>query len=167
MSILHLLLTTELLLYSLLNIVVSFDYLYVYDNEPSGKSNNQKSSSSVIFYFSLLLSIVIILFLLFTFNLASKLNVLLFIFFLIFCVNHLIKIYKSPNPLQKYDFNQTSIIGVFAFFFGSIDSSGVYYSVHTYCSHLENQNIHDFILVMAIFFFLSYIFFLSWHLYQR
>lgn len=131
MFILHLVLTTELLLYSLLNIFVSFDYLYVYDNESSDKSNNRKSSSSsVVFCFSFLLSIVIILLLLYTFNLANKLNVLLFIFFLIFCVNHLIKIYESPNPLQKYDFNQTSIIGMFAFLFGAIDSSGVYYSIY-------------------------------------
>lgn len=161
MKILQIILSFELFLYLLLS---SFEFTNckgmwhnILKNEKKNKDNNR--SISIVILISLLIVFVIIFSLLQKFNIVNKFNFIFFVLTLFSFLNYLLRIYNLLKPLSKYTFDQTSILGVFAYVFSTNGTEDFFQKINFYCARVNNSDLHDFIFIIVIIVF-SFLYFL-------
>ena len=161
MKILQFILSFELFLYLLLSSFKYIDYKGMWHNilknEKKNKDNNR--SISIVILISLLIIFVIIFLLLQKLNIVNKFNFIIFILTLFSFLNYLLRIYNLPKPLSKYTFDQTSILGVFAYVLSTNGTEDFFQKIYFYCTRVNNSDLHDFIFIVVIIVF-SFLYFL-------
>lgn len=161
MKILQFILSFELFLYLLLSSFKYIDYKGMWHNilknEKKNKDNNR--SFSIVILMSLLIIFVIIFSLLQKLNIVNKFNFIIFILTLFSFLNYLLRIYNLPKPLSKYTFDQTSILGVFAYVLSTNGTEDFFQKIYFYCTRVNNSDLHDFIFIVVIIVF-SFLYFL-------